>query len=288
MWQHILRQFSHCLAGAETQFLAIRADKRETKQSCADQQMKTHQQSFLSLALWTVGSKRARAPSQRRVIVPAGTSDLEAASTKALPTDTSISASQRYYHAMATALNSLPVRVEMPVLDIELWRLWNSADPQQQRPPMSASLIGRVGSSVSGPLPLVWTSLAGSCFSPEFASVDAGTWMTLPPRTLFTVNKTKMWNISPKKTDHISRNCHMQRSKLQRYSITSSAVASNVVGTVAKRRRKRVLNLVSRHPFRVITLAIRGRLISSSNGRPSLKEFRNASSRPSEQYLRWF
>jgi len=34
---------------------------------------------------------------------------------------------------------------------------------------MSASLIGRVGSSVSGPLPLVWMSLAGSCFSPESA-----------------------------------------------------------------------------------------------------------------------
>jgi hypothetical protein len=41
----------------------------------------------------------------------------------------------------------------------------------------------------------------------------------------------------------------VQRSKLQRYSITSLAVASNVVGTVAKRRRKRVPNLVSRHPL---------------------------------------
>jgi len=34
---------------------------------------------------------------------------------------------------------------------------------------MSASLIGRVESSVSGALPLVWMSLAGSCFSPESA-----------------------------------------------------------------------------------------------------------------------
>ena len=36
-------------------------------------------------------------------------------------------------------------------------------------PNVRSSLIGRVGSSVSGPLPLVWMSLAGSCFSPESA-----------------------------------------------------------------------------------------------------------------------
>jgi hypothetical protein len=35
---------------------------------------------------------------------------------------------------------------------------------------------------------------------------DGGTWMTLQPGTLFTVNKIKMCDVSSKKTGHISRN----------------------------------------------------------------------------------